>query len=113
MAFRKRTLIYLFLVLDLILLNTSILLTSLWHYKAIVTDNVSLNILFTILNVNWIITYVYGLNDRFFDYENIINRTKELLKKIAFYVCLSALVIVVLNKDELSRAMLQHLFPGA
>lgn len=101
MAFRKRTLIYLFLVLDLILLNLSILITSLWHHDKIIV----LNIFFSLLNVNWIITYVYGLNDRFFDSENIVNRTKELFKKIGFYISLSAFLIVVLNLDDISRAM--------
>jgi putative colanic acid biosysnthesis UDP-glucose lipid carrier transferase len=101
MAFRKRTLIYLFLVLDLILLNLSILITSYWHYNEIIT----LNIFYSLLNVNWIITYVYGLNDRFFDSENIVNRTKELLKKIGFYISLSAFLIVISDYDNISRAM--------
>jgi putative colanic acid biosynthesis UDP-glucose lipid carrier transferase len=48
---------------------------------------------------------VYGLNDRFFDSENIVNRTKELLKKIGFYISLSAFLIVILNYDDISRAM--------
>src|SRR5690242_9182055 len=101
MAFRKRTLIYLFLALDLILLNLSILITSYWHSGEIIY----LNIFFTLLNLNWVITYVYGLNDRFFDSENIVNRTKELLKKVGFYVSLSAFMIVILNLDDISRAM--------
>jgi putative colanic acid biosynthesis UDP-glucose lipid carrier transferase len=101
MAFRKRTLIYLFLALDLILLNLSILIASYLHYDKILR----LDVFFTLLNINWIITYVYGLNDRFFDSENIINRTKELLKKISFYVSLSAILIVILNKDDISRAV--------
>ena len=102
MAFRKRTLIYLFLALDLILLNLSILITAYWHYDGLLNPP---HLFFTLLNVNWIITYVYGLNDRFFDSENIINRTKELIKKIGIYVSLSAFLIVVLNEDHLSRAM--------
>jgi hypothetical protein len=33
MAFRKRTLIYLFLVLDLLLLNISLIVVSYFHYN--------------------------------------------------------------------------------
>jgi putative colanic acid biosysnthesis UDP-glucose lipid carrier transferase len=101
MAFRKRTLIYLFLALDLILLNLSIVSVSYFHYKQFY----SVNVLFLLLNLNWIITYVYGLNDKFFDSEDIIKRSKELIRRVSIYVSLSAILIVVLNLDEISRTM--------
>jgi putative colanic acid biosysnthesis UDP-glucose lipid carrier transferase len=101
MAFRKRTLIYLFLALDLILLNLSIVSVSYFHYKQFY----SFNVLFLLLNLNWIITYVYGLNDKFFDSEDIIKRSKELIRRVSIYVSLSAILIVVLNLDEFSRTV--------
>lgn len=101
MAFRKPTLIYMFLVFDLILLNGSLVIASFFHYGEMLTPN----ILVTLLNLTWLITYVLNLNDKFFDIDNIVKRSRELLKRIGFYVSFSALLFVVLNLDDISRAM--------
>ena len=101
MALRKRTLVYLFLVIDLFLLNLSLIIISYFHYQQML----SINVLVVLLNLNWIITYVLGLNDKFFDAANVVNRTRELLKRIGIYVSLSAFLIVFLNLDDISRTM--------
>lgn len=101
MAFRKRTLIYLFLVFDLILLNASLVIASFFHYGEMLTPN----ILVTLLNLMWILTYVINLNDKFFDIDNVVRRSRDLFKRIGFYVCFSAFLFVMLDLDHISRAM--------
>ncbi len=105
MAFRKRTLIYLFLVFDLLLLNISLVVISWFHYKQIYSFDDTRGLLFVLLNFNWIVTYIYGLNDKFFDSEDIVKRTKQLFSRVTFYISLSAILIVVLNLDDISRTM--------
>jgi len=101
MALRKRTLVYLFLAVDLFLLNISLTIISYFHYQQML----SVNVLVVLLNFNWMITYILGLNDKFFDATNIVPRTKELLRRIGIYVSLSACLIVILNLDDISRTM--------
>lgn len=101
MTFKRRNLIYLFLVTDLFLLNISLIIASFFHYGKMLTPNV----LVALLNVTWLITYVLNLNDRFFDIDDIVKRGRDLLKKILFYVTFSALLFVVLDLDDISRAM--------
>jgi putative colanic acid biosysnthesis UDP-glucose lipid carrier transferase len=105
MALRKRTLIYLFLALDLILLNLSLVLVSYFHYRQFYSFSESRELLLVLLNFNWILTYIYGLNDKFFDSEDIIKRTKDLFKRVWVYVSISAILLVVLNLDDISRTM--------
>jgi putative colanic acid biosysnthesis UDP-glucose lipid carrier transferase len=101
MGLRKRTLIYLFLGIDLLLLNVSLVLISFFHYGKMLSPSV----LVLVLNVNWLLTYVLNLNDHFFDVEELVKRTKDLFKKIIFFVSFSAFVLVLLNLDDISRTM--------
>jgi putative colanic acid biosynthesis UDP-glucose lipid carrier transferase len=48
---------------------------------------------------------VINLNDKFFDIDNVIKRTRNLLKRIGFYVSFSAFLFVILDLDDISRAM--------
>src|SRR5690606_38461141 len=101
MSFKKRNLIYLFLVVDLVLLNISLVIVSFFHYGEMLTPNA----LVVLLNVTWLLTYVFNLDDSFFDIDDIVKRARNLLKKVLFYVAFSALLFVVLDLDDISRAM--------
>ncbi len=101
MALSRRTIIIIIFIVDLLALNASFGLISLWHYNRLV----GINDLFYLLNVSWIIVFAYTLSDRFFNAENLLERAISLIKRISFYIFLGSFVIVVLNKDDISRTM--------
>jgi len=82
-------------------LNASFGLTSLWHYKKLI----GINDLFYLLNASWAIIFFYLLNDRFFNTESKRERAISLIKRIGLYMLFGSFIIVVLNKDDISRSM--------
>ena len=101
MAFRRRTIILIIFFVDLIALNVSLTLTSLWHYNKVIW----LSELFYLLNGTWAVVFIYLLSDRFFNTESIRERSLSLIKKILLYMFMGSFLIVVLNKDDISRTM--------
>jgi putative colanic acid biosysnthesis UDP-glucose lipid carrier transferase len=101
MALRRRTIIILIFIIDLLALNVSLGLTSLWHYNKLI----GLNELVYLLNANWAIVYTYSISDRFFNTEGIKERSIALFKRILLYLFLGSFWIVVLNMDDISRTM--------
>jgi putative colanic acid biosysnthesis UDP-glucose lipid carrier transferase len=101
MAFSRRSIIVNVLTIDLLALNVSYGLISLWHYNELVlqTD------LFYLLNISWAIVFVYTLNDKLFGSENIRERAFSLLRRIGIYLFIGSFTIVILNMDDISRTM--------
>ncbi len=101
MRLENRALIVLLLVIDLFLLSLSLSILAKIHY------NVwwHINDLFFLLNGIWIVTYVFYLDLAFFEIQNIGNQARSLLTKFFVYVSLGAILIVLLNMDDISRAM--------
>ncbi len=101
MALRRRTIIGIIFLVDLIALNVSFELISLWHYNKLsgLTD---LNYL---LNISWGLIFIYFLNDRFFNTESLRARSISMLKRIGLYLFLGSFIIVVMDKDDISRTM--------
>jgi putative colanic acid biosynthesis UDP-glucose lipid carrier transferase len=101
MRLENRSLIVLLLLIDLFLLSLSLSILAKIHY------NVwwHINDLFFLLNGIWIATYVFYLDLAFFEIQNIGNQARSLLTKFFVYVSLGAILIVLLNMDDISRAM--------
>jgi len=101
MRLGNRALIFLFLLIDLFLLSLSLAIVAKLHYK----EWLELNGLFYLLNGIWIATYIFYLDLAFFDIQNTGKRTKSLLTKFFVYISLGAILIVLLNMDDISRTM--------
>lgn len=101
MALRRRTIVAIIFIVDLLALNASFGLTSLWHYNKLI----GVNDLFYLLNGTWALIFLYLLNEKFFHPDNLLDRTISLLKRVALYLFLGSFIIVVLNKDDISRTM--------
>lgn len=101
MALRRRTIVFIIFLVDLIALNASFEITSIWHYKKFI----GFGDLFFLLNFTWALSFLYHLNDKFFITQSLRDRTISLIKRIALYLFLGAFFIVVLNKDDISRFM--------
>jgi len=97
----SRSLIFLFLLIDLFLLSLSLsILSKLRH-----NEWIEINGLFILLNGIWIATYFFYLDLDFFDIQSLGHRTKGLVKKLYVYFSLGAIMIVLLNMDDISRSM--------
>jgi Undecaprenyl-phosphate glucose phosphotransferase len=101
MRLGNRSLIILFLFIDLFLLSLSLEIVAIFHYK----EWLRFNDLFFLLNGIWIITYVLHIDLAFFEIQNIGRRTKSLLIKFFVYISLGAIAIVLFNMDDISRTM--------
>lgn len=101
MALRRRTIVAIIFFVDLLALNASFGLTSLWHYNELI----GVNDLFYLLNGSWALIFLYLLNEKFFHPDDILSRTIALTKRVALYLFLGSFIIVVLNKDDISRTM--------
>jgi len=101
MRLGNRELIFLFLVIDLFLLSLSLAIVAKLHYN----EWLEFNGLFYLLNGIWVATYIFYLDLAFFDIQNTGKRTKSLLIKFFVYVSLGAILIVLLNLDDISRTM--------
>jgi putative colanic acid biosysnthesis UDP-glucose lipid carrier transferase len=101
MALSRRVIILIILSVDLLALNVSYGLISIWHYSQLVFQKD----LFYLLNISWALTFTYTLNQRFFKSESIRERLFTLLKKIGIYLFIGSFTIVVLNLDDISRTM--------
>jgi putative colanic acid biosysnthesis UDP-glucose lipid carrier transferase len=101
MRLGNRSLILLFLFIDLFLLSLSLEIVAIFHYK----QWLRVNDLFFLLNGIWIITYVLHIDLAFFEIQNIGRRTKSLLIKFFVYISLGAIAIVLFNMDDISRTM--------
>lgn len=101
MRLGNRSLILLFLLIDLFLLSLSLAIMAWLHYD----QWLKINELFFLLNGIWIITYVIYLDLDFFDIQNLGTRIKGLAKKFYVYLSLGAIFIVLLNMDKVSRTM--------
>lgn len=102
MRLGNRMLVLLFQVIDLTLLCISITIVSILHYGSLP----AINDVFYLLNISWIVTYIFFLDLGFFDIPNILVRTKNLLKKFFVFLGLAAIAMVALNLDHISRTML-------
>jgi putative colanic acid biosysnthesis UDP-glucose lipid carrier transferase len=101
MRLGNRALILLFLLIDLFLLSLSLAIVAKLHYN----EWLEFNGLFFLLNGIWIATYVFYLDLAFFDIQNTGKRTTSLLRKFFVYLSLGAILIVLLNMDDISRTM--------
>jgi putative colanic acid biosysnthesis UDP-glucose lipid carrier transferase len=101
MALRRRTIVAIVFFIDLLALNASFGLTSLWHYNELI----GINDLFYLLNGSWALVFIYFLNEKFFTTEGIRDRITSLIKQVLLYLFLGSFVIVILNKDDISRTM--------
>jgi FlaA1/EpsC-like NDP-sugar epimerase len=101
MVLKRRTIVAIIFLADLLALNASFGLTSLWHYNELI----GVNDLFYLLNGSWALIFLYLLNEKFFHPDNLLDRTISLLKRVSLYLFLGSFIIVVLNKDDISRTM--------
>jgi putative colanic acid biosynthesis UDP-glucose lipid carrier transferase len=101
MRLGNRVLIFLFLMIDLFLLSLSLALVAKLHYD----EWLEFNNLFYLLNGIWTATYIFYLDLAFFDIQSSSNRLKSLFRKFFVYVSLGAILIVLLNMDDVSRTM--------
>ncbi len=101
MRLGNRTLIVLFLLIDLILLSLSLAIMARLHYD----EWIKFNDLYFLLHGIWIATYIFYLDLAFFDIESTSNRLKSLIRKFFVYMSLGAILIVLLNMDDISRTM--------
>lgn len=101
MGLRRRTIVAIIFFFDLLALNASFGVTSLWHYKKLV----GINDLFYLLNISWSLIFIFLLSDEFFKHENLRERVTSILRRVMLYLFLGSFIIVVLNKDDISRTM--------
>lgn len=101
MALNRRSLIVIIYAIDLVLINLSIALVSLWHYNRFQ----GFTILTVLLNLSWAVTFFFSLNDKFFETAHIIRRAVDLATAIAKFVALTAFLLILLNLDHVSRTM--------
>jgi putative colanic acid biosysnthesis UDP-glucose lipid carrier transferase len=101
MRLGNRSLIILFLLIDLFLLSLSLAIVAKLHYNRWL----EFNNLFFLLNAIWVATYVFYIDLAFFEIQNIGKRTKSLVKKFFVYLSLGAIFIVLFNMDDISRTM--------
>jgi len=101
MRLGNRALIILFLFIDLLLLSLSMAIMAWVHYH----EWLSFNELYFFLHGIWISTYIFYLDLAFFDIQSTSNRLKSLIRKFFVYVSLGAILIVLLNMDDVSRTM--------
>ncbi len=98
---RERTLILTFLLLDLLLLNSSLSIAA-------NIDNVlfwDIQFLYYLLNTCWFITYILFINEKLFYKESTLIRIKTHFVKFAIYISLASFLIVLFNLVEISRTI--------
>ncbi|NJN24880.1 MAG: exopolysaccharide biosynthesis polyprenyl glycosylphosphotransferase [Cyclobacteriaceae bacterium] len=97
---RERSLILFFLIVDLFLLNISVVAVSELHYENFWQSSK----FFLLANACWFITYLLFINETMFEKEDFFKRFQTLFNKFSIYLSILAFAIVVLNLN-ISRTL--------
>jgi putative colanic acid biosynthesis UDP-glucose lipid carrier transferase len=98
---RERSLILFFLLFDLLLLNVAISVTGYFQYLKFW----GLSETALILSVGWFITYLPFINEKLFQREKFRRRITSNLSKWAIFMGISSFLIIIFDKDHMSRTV--------
>jgi putative colanic acid biosynthesis UDP-glucose lipid carrier transferase len=94
-------LILVILLIDLMLLFVAVNIQAWLKYHYVPYFQLLLYILLT----TWILTYIFFIDQGFFEIRDIVGRIRHIFKKFFVFILLSSIIIILFNLDEISRAM--------
>ena len=98
---RERSLILFFLLFDLFLLNVAISVIGYIHY----VEFWDMRETALVLSIGWFIAYLPFINGRLFRREKFRQRIISNLSKWAIFMGICSFLIIILNKDHMSRTV--------
>jgi putative colanic acid biosynthesis UDP-glucose lipid carrier transferase len=94
-------LILVILLIDLMLLFVAVNIQAWLKYHYVPYFQLLLYILLT----TWILTYIFFIDQGFFEIRDIVGRIRHIFRKFFVFILLSSIIIILFNLDEISRAM--------
>jgi Undecaprenyl-phosphate glucose phosphotransferase len=101
MRIRDRNLILIFFLIDLLILNISIIIASFIHYGKFDVVDIFAEII--LWNASWFLCFIPFINANLFTKHTLATRIKDNLKRSLIYIAISSFLLVMLNFDAISR----------